>query len=89
MIRTDNSKVIELLQSQLEERQWISVKDRLPFYNKWVIAIIYEDNQFYVPFSCQYVEGKFQNDDDERLGILDYTYKVTHWMPLPESPKQS
>ena len=63
--------------------KWISVKDRLP--EEKVNCIVhyqnsYCDNDGYwaIGFCC-YDGEKFQ---------FDPAYKVTHWMPLPEPPKE-
>ena len=66
-----------------EQMEWISVKDRLP--EEKVNCIVhyqhsYCDNDGYwaIGFCC-YDGEKFQ---------FDPAYKVTHWMPLPEPPKE-
>lgn len=62
--------------------EWISVKDRLP--NEKINCIVhykhsYCDNDDYWAIGVSFFDGnKFQ------IGV---TYKVTHWMPLPEPPK--
>jgi len=67
---------IEALQGR-----WISVKDRLPDDERWVFAfmawkgcnvLLYEAKHFYN-------RGCFQPLPDKA---------VTHWMPLPEPPKE-
>ena len=68
--------------------EWISVKDRLPDHGQQVIGFIPDE----FIFTCDY---------DQELGFCDYWdietenmyYRpfndhVTHWMPLPEAPKQ-
>lgn len=69
------------------ENNWIKVEDRLPNNKQNILAIIFKDNKFYVPFTCEYVDGKFKSENDDELGILDYTNVVTHWMELPQPPK--
>lgn len=56
--------------------EWISVKDGLPKYNDRVIF-----------FNGEYVEfGVYHRDfTDFEDCIHD---EVTHWMPLPEPPKE-
>jgi hypothetical protein len=59
--------------------EWISVKDRLPEKNTTVIV-------------CSISDGHIQIKDfkgDEKNWITNYLEKVTHWMPLPEPPKDS
>ena len=56
------------------ERQWISVKDRLPDETKdeYVLAV------------CDY-HGKIKVET-RKMWHIDSV--VTHWMPLPEPPKE-
>ena len=67
---------IELVQ------EWISVNDRLP--EEKVNCIVhykhaYCDNDDYWAIGICFYDGeKFQ---------MDWSYKVTHWMPLPKPPK--
>lgn len=72
-------------------RQWISVKDRLP-----------EKNGQYIVFGCSDAMKKFLPDCIP-IWICDYSERnggwysiemnrtidyITHWMPLPEPPKE-
>ena len=63
-------------------QEWISVKDRLP--EEKVNCIVhykhaYCDNDDYWAIGICFYDGeKFQ---------MDWSYKVTHWMPLPKPPK--
>ena len=63
-------------------QEWISVKDRLP--EEKVNCIVhyrhaYCDNDGYWTIGICFYDGeKFQ---------MHWSYKVTHWMPLPETPK--
>ena len=69
---------------ELEEKipRWISVDDRLP--EEKVNCIVhykhaYCDNDDYWAIGICFYDGeKFQ---------MDLSYKVTHWMPLPEPPE--
>lgn len=65
--------------------KWISVKERLPEdrhsvlvycpYNKCIYTAYYEDfNDEWYYFGCG--------------GRIEVYYTVSHWMPLPESPKE-
>ena len=69
--------------SALEKTKWISVKDRLPGKNVNCIVHYrhaYCDTDGYFAIGCCRYDGeKFQ------IGLA---YKVTHWMPLPEPPKE-
>ena len=58
--------------------EWISVKDRLP--EKCQCVITYRkcsDDAAYMDCESYYGEWAF-----------DPPFKVTHWMPLPEKPKE-
>lgn len=63
-------------------QEWISVKDRLP--EEKVNCIVhykhaYCDNDDYWAIGICFYDGeKFR---------IDLSYKVTHWMPLPQPPK--
>lgn len=72
--------------------QWISVKDKLPKDYQAVLA--YGIVQHYsAPFNrcivecwyehdCFVINQEIRNEDDNE--VLD----VTHWMPIPELPKE-
>lgn len=61
-----------------EERQrWIPVTERLPEKNGSYLVFVYGE---VTEMNCWH--GKWH-----RLGD-DYTKAVTHWMPLPEPPKE-
>ena len=76
------------LQEQIAElrsaQEWVSVKERLP--QEKVNCIVhykhaYCDNDDYWAIGMCFYDGeKFQ---------FDPAYKVTHWMPLPEPPKET
>jgi hypothetical protein len=77
-----------------KEREWISVENRLPNNSEhdWVLAFIQEDNGYkWIPKVCEYR----QNINDwycQATGWMssnDGTIFVTHWMPLPEPPKNT
>ena len=65
--------------------KWISVKDRLPENDQFVIAFNQEDYylDIYGWFGDHYDVG-FMSDV-----LRDYAFKVTHWIPLPDPPKES
>lgn len=66
-----------------QEPQWISVKDRLPQLGERVLCsdgtTVFE--QYRVEPSC--VFGIW-----DRGGMKSMMQNVTHWMPLPEPPKE-
>ena len=71
-----------LIANGVTVQEWISVKDRLP--KEKVNCIVhykhaYCDNDGYWAIgTCFYDGNKFQ---------MYWSYKVTHWMPLPDLPK--
>ena len=72
-----------LIANDVTVQEWISVKDRLPGKN--VNCIVHykhaycNNDGYWAIGSCFYDGEKFQ------IGLA---YKVTHWMPLPEPPKE-
>ena len=71
-----------LISNGVTVQEWISVDERLP--EEKVNCIVhykhaYCDNDDYWAIGiCFYNGEKFQ---------MDWSYKVTHWMPLPQPPK--
>ena len=59
------------------KQEWISVEERLPdSVGKYLVFTL--DRRVYLcDFIDHYCDGDAQFDD----------YRVTHWVPLPESPK--
>ena len=63
---------------------WISVKDRLPEYGLRVLAA-YDDGVVRIGISKGYFpEVVTKRQDARAFGFAE----VTHWMPLPEPPKE-
>lgn len=65
--------------------EWISVKDRLP--DGECIAGCF---QTYTPCYKEMIIGYIEKVDDHYEAENDYELLqfVTHWMPLPEPPKE-
>lgn len=59
---------------------WISVKDGLPKEDNWIL-FCHAGNE--LPEMGVFMDGKFVLPD---LGYLQR--EVTHWMPLPQPPKE-
>lgn len=55
--------------------EWISVKDRLPAPNTWVL--VYAKQGSYMNLRIDYICN----------GRWFFSMMVTHWMPLPEPPE--
>lgn len=74
--------------------EWISVKDKLPIQCEDVLTYgEIPDEEAYETYSPIYVgfyeNGKFYSTYDyyEQYIYISLQY-VTHWMPLPEPPKE-
>lgn len=72
--------------------EWISVKDKMPRYNETVL--VYRSSMA-EPILADKYAGYYGEDDDEwyegwvRYGKdLKGNDLITHWMPLPEPPKE-
>lgn len=64
--------------------KWISVKDRLPEPGRYV-ACIAKRNPFsrFMPMVARIEKNGWANPITEQ-----YISEVTHWLPLPEPPKE-
>ena len=70
---------------------WISVNDKLPEEYDWVLVSAVDEfnpKLRFVPYVAELRKGKWasQKEDEDDLEKW-FHVKVTHWMPLPESPK--
>jgi hypothetical protein len=74
--------------------EWISVKDSLPekekaergYYDESKSVLIMTDDGMYV---AEYNHAEKKWGIEWEYDFEDYVCEVTHWMPLPEPPKQS
>ena len=75
------------------QTQWISVKDRLPEPDIAVFGLQngrigiysrYDDGEFWY---WSIAESLYLYDIHDLDFVSDDEYEVTHWMPLPEPPK--
>lgn len=65
------------------QENWISINDEKPIYNKAVIIFDGKD--------IHYEWHRLADEDGEFYGSLNtdrMIEHVTHWMPLPEKPKE-
>ena len=80
-----------MLDELLKEQEWISVKERLPksMANKVLVYLQHEDLVDQIGYGhYEKFKGKemwYDLEHDEQFSKRGYT--VTHWMPLPKSPK--
>ena len=71
-----------LIANGVTVQEWISVDERLP--EEKVNCIVYykhaycDNDDYWAIGICFYDGDKFK---------MDWSYKVTHWMPLPKPPK--
>lgn len=66
--------------------EWISVKDRLPEDERDVLTCFYHKphlNMRFISVSSYFVFDSIPHWQYESIGIV-----VTHWMDLPELPKE-
>lgn len=75
--------------------RWISVEERLPEGEGWVLAIGLllkkkhkGDYGWCVPHVAEYRHGRWCDSDGMLPDLEERSLKITHWMPLPEPPKE-
>lgn len=73
-----------LIHSGVTVQEWISVKDRLPEAGEYVVCIA-KRNPFsmFMPMVARIKKNGWVNPITEQ-----YISEVTHWIPLPEPPKE-
>jgi len=79
--------------------KWISVDERLPdiYYPDKLLVVVKDPNCSYVAMAGFF--DVYENDEIhftqvahfelEDPGCIDLPAKVTHWMPLPDPPKEA
>ena len=65
--------------------EWISVKDRLPEKDDTYLVYIVANN---VPKDKGITTLRYTNLSKRFIYEDVYLFTVTHWMPLPEPPKE-
>lgn len=80
--KQQSADMLEKLAAEKDAKksEWVSVKDRLPDSNNVVLACI-DDGQ------CKIVRSAYVSSYGE-WKWLDASQKVTHWMPMPDPPKE-
>lgn len=71
-----------------DARRWVSVEERLPISDEYVLCWYADENG-----KKWHTVGKLQDQNgtwnlDVYLDDQDSDFTVTHWMPLPEPPKE-
>ena len=81
-VKRKAADMLEKLAAEKDEKkpEWISVNDRLPDSNNVVFACI-DDGQ------CKIVRSAYVSSYGKWKWIEEHQ-TVTHWMPLPEPPKE-
>lgn len=69
--------------------EWISVKDRLPKSSLWVLVAYKTSKRQCLMMEIAYLQNYFGYQDWYTTEAKYNTVEgVTHWMPLPELPKE-
>lgn len=68
---------------ELRKRQWISVKDKLPDKAEDVLVCFKTLGGLSFVHIARYSYNEWLMDGRS----LSYSNKITHWMPMPESPE--
>ena len=76
--------VIERLDAQPTVNGWISVKDRMPEKETLVVALVQYEVGWYRMLAWHDDKGWASSQEEFQEKDGDF---VTHWMPLPEPPK--
>ena len=78
-VGTINPEMVDLAIAALERDRWISVEERLPEPGS-IVLCRFKNGKFAV---CFWGNWKWQD-------IYNYSeyLDITHWMPLPEPPKE-
>lgn len=64
---------------------WISVEDKLPENNVAVLAYCEKTKKYFVGNTIPHY---YWRHEGAKGAMYTVTSKVTHWMPLPEPPKE-
>ena len=83
--------MLSLVDDTADAQRWISVEDRLPDTRDWVLVIgeFVPEGGWFIPQIAEYFLDSWRLDVDECSSPEDRGIRVTHWMPLPEPPKES
>ena len=79
-IKTNHPPLSTLLMA-LYKSKWIKCEDMLPRSNKEVLVVAVDNNDTEIRIGFYNNGLWYSYTDDDKLA------KVTHWMPLPDLPK--
>lgn len=89
--------MLDELESENQEYCWISVKERLPERQKPVLVYVPsysdEDEEYIGHVAMSYYThsangGYWAGTDGNVYGAIGIIHEPSHWMPLPEPPKE-
>lgn len=68
--------------------EWISVKDRLP-EDETKVLVCCKAVGTYKPINNIHMQTNHISSYNKRWDVsIPFGYEITHWMPLPEPPKE-
>lgn len=85
MFRRMQQTRIHNLEQELRKYEWISVKDRLP---EMGMDVLVTDGLHTMVTWCENTNDGVKWVDNYYTYVNVRFKEVTHWMPLPESPKK-
>ena len=84
-----NGEIAEkLIANGVTVQEWISVKDRLPEEGEYVLCVLKGFNYGGKIQVCKFVLADKFKDKPYFEHFRNGFPSVTHWMPLPEPPKE-
>ena len=68
---------------------WTSVKDKLPEYGEYVLVFTEGCSAIGHLGEDRFGKNKWKSDSIDEWGDVEILEDVTHWMPLPDEPKDN
>lgn len=78
----------ENLMLEAQVPRWISVEERLPDKMKHVLVFKQRNEHASWPVSMWHIETDWRGNNGWSKNIDNGYFDITHWMPLPEPPKE-
>lgn len=82
----------DLLEQDAEKTSWISVKDRMPESGEEVIVFAIGKYDGFIGDTVYAMSMILDRPSGKSWAVpwqyFDVDYEITHWMPLPEPPKE-